>query len=62
MAENDPDKLKGPGGQTFGQLHEQVRKSAARERDTQKTNNELAQKHNRWRRFVHYVWGRSGKR
>jgi len=30
MAENDPDKLKGPGGLTLRQVHEQVRKSVAR--------------------------------
>jgi hypothetical protein len=60
MAENDPDKLKGPGGLTLRQAHEQVRKSLERDRQAQK--NELTHKPSRWRRFVHYVWGRSGRR
>jgi len=30
MAENDPDKLKGPGGLTLRQIHQQVQKSVAR--------------------------------
>jgi hypothetical protein len=37
MAENnDPDKLKGPGGLTLRQIHEQVRTSVARDREAQK--------------------------
>jgi hypothetical protein len=62
MAENDPDSLKGPGGLTLRQIHDQVRKSAERDRQAQKMRNELAQKPSRWRRFVHYVWRRSGRR
>jgi hypothetical protein len=62
MAENDPDKLKGPGGLSLRQIHEQVRKSVERDREAQKMKNELAQKASRWRRFAHYVWGRSGRR
>jgi len=58
MAENDPDKLKGPGGLTLRQVHEQVRKSVERDREAQKMRNTLAQKSNRWRRFVRYVWDR----
>jgi len=57
MAENDPDKLKGRGGLTLRQIHEQVRKSAARDREAElKTRNALAQKPSRWQRFVRYVW------
>jgi hypothetical protein len=56
MAENDPDKLSGPGGLTLRQIHEQVRKSVARDREAQKMKNRLTQKPNRWRRFVRYVW------
>jgi hypothetical protein len=56
MAENDPDKLKGPGGLTLRQVHEQLQKSVARDRETQKTRNPLAQKASRWRRFLRYVW------
>jgi hypothetical protein len=44
------------------QIHEQVKKSAARDRQTQKVHNPLAQPQNRWQRFVRYVWGRSGRR
>jgi hypothetical protein len=62
MAENDPDKLKGPGGLTLRQIHDQVKKSVERDRNAEKMRNELAQKPNRWRRFARYVWGRSGRR
>lgn len=62
MAETDPDKLKGPGGLTLRQIHEQVQKSVARDRQAQKMKNPLAQKPSRWQRVVRYVWGRSGKR
>ncbi len=56
MAENDTDKLKGPGGLTLRQIHEQVRKSVAQDREAQKMKNQLAQKPSRWQRFVRYVW------
>jgi len=52
----DPDKLKGPGGMTMRQLHELVKQSAVRDRATGKAFNKLAQKPNRWQRFVRYVW------
>ena len=58
MAENDPDKLKGPGGLTMRQIHEQVWKSVQRDREAQKMKNQLVQKPNRWQRFVRYVWDR----
>ena len=58
MAENDPDNLKGPGGLTLRQVHDQVRKSVERDREEQKMRNTLAQKPNRWQRFVRYVWDR----
>jgi len=58
MAENNPDKLKGPGGLTLRQVHEQVRKSTVRDREAKKMKNQLAQKPNRWQRFVRYVWDR----
>jgi hypothetical protein len=58
MAQHDPDKLKGPGGLTLRQVHEQVRKSVERDREAQKMRNPLAQKTNRWQRFVRYVWDR----
>src|SRR5256885_7643848 len=53
MAENDPDSLKGPGGLTLRQIHEQVRKSVERDRQAQKMQNELAQKPSRWRSEEH---------
>ena len=52
----DPDKLKGPGGMTMRQLHELVKRSAARDLAAGKVHNKLAQKTNRWQRFVRYVW------
>jgi hypothetical protein len=56
MAENDPDKLKGPGGLTLRRIHEQVRRAAQRDRESQRTGNRLAHKPSRWQRFVRYVW------
>ena len=52
----DPDKLKGPGGMTMRQLHDLVKESAERDRASGKIHNKLAQKSNRWQRFVRYVW------
>ena len=58
MAQHDPDQLKGPGGLTLRQVHEQVRKSVERDREAEKMKNTLAQKGSRWQRFVRYVWDR----
>ena len=60
-SKNDPDKLKGPGGLTLRQIHEQVKRSIERDRQAEKTANKLAQKQNRWQRFVRYVWDRKPK-
>jgi hypothetical protein len=57
----DPDKIKGPGGLTLRQIHEQVKQSTQRDSEAQKTRNSLLQKQNRWQRFVRYVWDRKGK-
>ena len=62
MSNDDPDKIKGPGGLTIRQIHEQVKKSVERDRAAQKTHNPLAEQKNRWQRFARYAWGRSGKR
>jgi hypothetical protein len=62
MPTDDPDKLKGPGGLTMRQIHEQVKKSVERDRDAQKMRNPLARGESRWQRVVRYVWGRSGRR
>jgi hypothetical protein len=58
MSDDDPDKLKGPGGMALRQIHEQVKKSAERDRRAQVTQSPLAQPRNRWQRFVRYVWER----
>lgn len=60
MTEPDPDKLKGPGGLTLRQIHEEVKRSVARDRQTH-AQNKPAQKLNRWQRFVRYVWDKKGK-
>ena len=56
----DPDQQKGPGGLTLRQIHEQVQKSVARDREAQR--NAKAQPQSRWQRMVRFVWGRSGRR
>ena len=43
---------------TLRQIHEQVKRSAERDRHTQVTRNALAQPQSRWQRFVRYVWDR----
>jgi hypothetical protein len=55
----DPDQLKGPGGLTLRQIHEQTKKSVARDRAYAKTQNALAAKENRWQRFVRFVWDKN---
>ncbi|MFT4438787.1 hypothetical protein [Caballeronia sp. 15715] len=63
MTDNpDPDKLKGPGGLTLREIHEQVQKSLERDRKEQATRNAVAPPKGRWQRWVRYVWGRSGRR
>ncbi|MSQ53525.1 MAG: hypothetical protein EXR28_16790 [Betaproteobacteria bacterium] len=57
LAEDDPDKLKGPGGLSMRQILEQTKKSMAHDRDAAlKTRNALLQRNGRWQRFVRYVW------
>ena len=58
MAENDPDRLTGPGGLTLRQVHEQVQKSLARDREAQKVDSAIAPRQSRWQRLVQYVRGR----
>jgi hypothetical protein len=58
---SDPDKVKGPGGMTLRQIHEQVQKSAQRDREARAAHKPPAPK-GRWQRWVRYVWGRSGRR
>jgi hypothetical protein len=62
MSERDPDPPKGPGGMTMRQVHDQVRKSVERDRQTQQVRNPLVHPQTRWQRFARYVWGRSGRR
>ena len=60
MSEQDPAKVKGPGGLTIRQVHDQVRKSVERDREAQlKTRNALVQRASRWQRFVRYVWDKN---
>ncbi len=57
MSDDDSDKLKGPGGLSLRLVHEQTRKSLARDREAaMKTRNALLQQKSRWQRFVRYVW------
>ena len=57
MSEDDSDKLKGPGGLSMRQIHEQTKKSLAHDREAaMKTRNALLQQKSRWQRFVRYVW------
>ena len=58
MPNEDPDKLKGPGGMTLRQIHQQVKRSAERDRQAQVTQNKPAQPQSRWQRFVRYAWDR----
>jgi hypothetical protein len=58
MPDDDPDKLKGPGGMTLRQIHEQVKQSVERDRQAQATPNKPVQPLSRWQRFVRYVWNR----
>lgn len=55
----DPDKLKGPGGLTLRQIHEQVKRSVERDRAAAKPANALTAKQNRWQRFVRFVWDKN---
>ena len=61
-SDSDPDKLKGPGGLTLRQIHNQVQKSVERDREEQASRNAIAPQRSRWQRWVRYVWGRSGRR
>jgi hypothetical protein len=62
VSEDDPDKLKGPGGLTLREIHEQVKKSAARDREARGGKSSVVQPQSRWQRFMRYAWGRSGRR
>ena len=60
MVDNsDPNKNKGPGGLNMRELHELVKKGHARDKQTGKPHNKLAQPQNRWQRFVRYVWDKN---
>lgn len=59
---SDPDKLKGPGGMTLRQIHEQVQKSVERDREELANQTMDTAPKGRWQRWVRYVWGRSGRR
>lgn len=60
MTKPDPDKLKGPGGLTLRQIHEQVKLSTARDRLASMRKESVQTVNlNRWQRFVRYVWDKS---
>jgi hypothetical protein len=61
-ADSDPEKLKGPGGMSLRQIHEQVQKSVERDREARAGHDAQAMPRSRWQRWVRYVWGRSGRR
>ncbi|MBC8728290.1 hypothetical protein F6X39_08180 [Paraburkholderia sp. UCT2] len=58
----DPDELKGPGGLTLRQIHEQVQRSVERDREEQVKRNTTAAQQGRWQLWVRYMWARSGRR
>jgi hypothetical protein len=60
--DSDPDKLRGPGGLTLREIHEQVKRSAERDRAGGKVRTDAARPQSRWQRLVRYAWGRSGRR
>jgi hypothetical protein len=60
MPENDPDKLKGPGGLSLRQIHKQVRKSVERDAMAKKLRDSHHQPASRWQRLVRYVWDKQG--
>jgi hypothetical protein len=53
MEEPDPDKLKGPGGLTLRQIHEQVKLSTARDQ-LDRTLNSSTKTVGRWQRLLRY--------
>lgn len=54
MQEDDPDKLKGPGGLTLREVHEQVQKSVARDREA-RSNPAPVERQNLWQRLLAYL-------
>ena len=60
--DTDPNKLKGPGGLTLRQIHEQVQKSVERDRQEQTSRDTISTQRTRWQRWVRYVWGRTVRR
>jgi hypothetical protein len=51
MEETDPDKLKGPGGLTMRQIHEQVKLSTVRDQ-LDRASNKSTQSVGPWQRLV----------
>jgi len=60
MEELDPDKLKGPGGLTLRQIHEQVKASTTRE-DAGRTRPDSTPEVGRWRRFMRSILDKKPK-
>jgi hypothetical protein len=61
MKKPDPDELKGSGGLTLRQIHDQVKLSVARDQ-ADNAQHESRQAVGRWQRlthyFTHYLWGK----
>jgi hypothetical protein len=61
--DNDPDRLRGPGGLTLREIHDQVKRSAERDRAAAgRSRAEATRPQSRWQRLARYAWGRSGRR
>jgi hypothetical protein len=60
MEELDPDKLKGPGGLTLRQIHEQVKASTTRE-DAGRTRANSSPAAVWWRRFMRSILDKKPK-
>jgi len=61
--DKDPDQLRGPGGLTLREIHQQVKRSAERDRAAAgKSRADATRPQSRWQRLVRYAWGRSGRR
>ncbi|SEO75779.1 hypothetical protein [Nitrosovibrio sp. Nv6] len=54
MEKPDPDKIKGPGGLTLRQIHEQVKLSTVRDRE-ESAQDKAEHAISRWQRFSRYI-------
>ncbi len=52
----DSGKAKSRDGRAAREAHDRAKKSRLRPQTAGKAHNKLAQRQNRWQRFVRYVW------